>query len=262
MHLIGQHKGKSAWYHRVFHIIYAFLLRVLRPHKRTLGNHGDVPESRASSVFLTEVKWEGGLHIGIRFQIIGKIRHDQARSPSKKWDVFRNIRYDFLLILFYHKSRINRSTYEEERIVESVNKIRIGIIGAGNIGGVHIREFSKLADQCEITAITDAYLPLAEAKAQEYGIAHVAATPRSLFKVRNVDAVIIGVPNQYHASLAVQAIEAGKHVLIEKPMGINAAAAKQIYEGEQSIGQDVVMIGHQMRWESVPYADQGAGRSR
>ena len=51
------------------------------------------------------------------------------------------------------------------------SKIRIGIIGAGNIGGVHIREFSKLADSCEITEITDAYLPLAQAKAQEYGMA-------------------------------------------------------------------------------------------
>lgn len=133
----------------------------------------------------------------------------------------------------------------------SENKIRLGIIGAGNIGGVHIREFSKLADSCEITAITDAYLPLAEVKAQEYGIAHVAATPEELIHSANVDAVIIGVPNQHHASLAVQAIEAGKHVLIEKPMGINAAAAKQILKASEA-SDKVVMIGHQMRWEAVP----------
>ena len=102
----------------------------------------------------------------------------------EKMGRFPNIRYDFLVILFYHKSRSTACTYEEERIVESVNKIRIGIIGAGNIGGVHIREFSKLADLCEITAITDAYLPLAEAKAQEHGIAYVAATPEELIQSR------------------------------------------------------------------------------
>ena len=112
-------------------------------------------------------------------------------------------------------------------------------------------EFSKLGDLCEMTAITDAYLPMAEAKAQEYGIPHVAATPEELIQSADVDAVIIGVPNQFHAALAVQAIEAGKHVLLEKPMGINAEAAKQILKASRRTDK-VVMVGHQMRWESVP----------
>ncbi|WP_028611356.1 Gfo/Idh/MocA family protein [Paenibacillus harenae] len=131
------------------------------------------------------------------------------------------------------------------------DKIRIGIIGAGNIGGVHANEFSKLSDLCEITAITDAYLPLAEAKAKQYGIAGVAASPEELIRRSDVDAVIIGVPNQFHAPLAIQAIEAGKHVLLEKPMGINGEAAKQILKASQT-SDSVVMVGHQMRWESVP----------
>ncbi|UJF34950.1 Gfo/Idh/MocA family protein [Paenibacillus hexagrammi] len=130
-------------------------------------------------------------------------------------------------------------------------KVRIGIIGAGNIGGVHIEQFSKLADQCEITAITDAYLPLAESRAKANGIAQVMATPEQLIESADVDAVIIGVPNQFHAPLALQAIQAGKHVLLEKPMGINSEAARQIYEASKASNQ-VVMIGHQMRWEAVP----------
>ena len=131
------------------------------------------------------------------------------------------------------------------------NKIRIGIIGAGNIGSVHATEFSKLADECEITAITDAYIPLAEAKAKEFGIAKVLANPEELIDHPDVDAVIIGVPNQFHAPLAIRAIEAGKHVLLEKPMGINSNAAKQILKASRA-SDKVVMIGHQMRWESIP----------
>lgn len=131
------------------------------------------------------------------------------------------------------------------------NKVRIGIIGAGNIGGVHASEFSKLSEFCEITAITDAFLPLAEAKAQQYGIANVAASPEALIQRADVDAVIIGVPNQFHAPLAIQAIEAGKHVLLEKPMGINGEAAKQILKASQA-SNSVVMVSHQIRWESVP----------
>lgn len=131
------------------------------------------------------------------------------------------------------------------------NKIRIGIIGAGNIGGVHASQFSLLKDQCEITAITDAYLPLAEERAKQYEIPHVAATPEELIQRSDVDAVVIGVPNQHHAPLAIQAIEAGKHVLLEKPMGINGDTARQIYKASRASDR-VVMVAHQMRWESVP----------
>ncbi|MBD0378837.1 Gfo/Idh/MocA family protein [Paenibacillus sedimenti] len=133
----------------------------------------------------------------------------------------------------------------------AVNKIRIGVIGAGNIGNVHMKEFSKLADTCDITTITDAYLPLAEARAKEHGIAKVAATPEELIQSPDVDAVIIGVPNQHHAPLAIQAIEAGKHVLLEKPMGINSEAARHIWKASEA-SDKVVMIGHQMRFEAVP----------
>ncbi|QHW30502.1 Gfo/Idh/MocA family oxidoreductase [Paenibacillus rhizovicinus] len=129
--------------------------------------------------------------------------------------------------------------------------IRIGIIGAGNIGSVHAKHFSQLGDLCEITAITDVYLPMAEQRAAEYGIPAVLESPEALIQSPNVDAVIVGVPNQFHAELAIQAIEAGKHVLLEKPMGINAAAAKQILKASQKSDR-VVMVGHQMRWESVP----------
>lgn len=130
-------------------------------------------------------------------------------------------------------------------------KTRIGIIGAGNIGGVHIKEFSKLPEQCEITAITDAYLPMAESRAEEAGIPNVAASPEELIRRADVDAVIIGVPNQFHAPYAIQALEAGKHVLLEKPMALNAAAAKEIYRASQK-SDKVLMVSHQMRFESVP----------
>jgi len=130
-------------------------------------------------------------------------------------------------------------------------KVKIGIIGAGNIGGVHMKEFSKLADYCEITTVTDAFLPLAEARAKEFGIAKVAASPEELIQSADVDAVIIGVPNQHHAPLAIQAIEAGKHVLLEKPMGINSDAARQILKASKA-SDKVVMVGHQMRFEAVP----------
>jgi predicted dehydrogenase len=133
----------------------------------------------------------------------------------------------------------------------AMEKIKIGIIGAGNIGTVHMKEFSSLTDQCEITTVTDAYFPLAEARAKEYGIPKVAGSPEELLLSPDVDAVVIGVPNQFHESLAVQALAAKKHVLLEKPMGINAEAARNIIRASRESDR-TLMVSHQMRWESIP----------
>jgi predicted dehydrogenase len=131
------------------------------------------------------------------------------------------------------------------------NKIKIGLIGAGNIGGVHIDEFSKLSEECEIKAITDLDLSRAEARARDNGIPTVFQTSEELIQSPDIDAVIIGVPNQFHAELAVKALEANKHVLVEKPMGIHADAARRIVQAANK-SDKVLMVGHQMRWESVP----------
>lgn len=130
-------------------------------------------------------------------------------------------------------------------------KIRIGIIGAGNIANVHIQQFQKLNEECEITAITDAYLPLAESRKAQYDIPWVAPTPEALIASDDVDAVIVAVPNQFHAPLTIQALEAGKHVLLEKPMAIHADAAREIMRAKQRSDR-TLMLAHQMRWESVP----------
>jgi predicted dehydrogenase len=132
----------------------------------------------------------------------------------------------------------------------SSDLLRIGLIGAGNIGNVHLNTFKNLPD-ATISAVTDSLLPLAEQRAAEYGIAKVHATAEALIADTQLDAVIIGVPNQFHAPLAVQALQAGKHVLLEKPMGIDLPAAKQILRAHKESGK-VLMVGHQMRWEWLP----------
>ncbi|MCD1261248.1 Gfo/Idh/MocA family oxidoreductase [Paenibacillus athensensis] len=128
---------------------------------------------------------------------------------------------------------------------------KIGIIGTGNIGTVHLQQFSKLADRCEITAVADTNMPLAAKRAQEFGVPHVAPSAEALIHRDDVEAVIIGVPNQHHADIAIEALRAGKHVLLEKPMSLNADTARSIYAAAKNSKQ-VLMIAHQMRFESVP----------
>jgi len=127
------------------------------------------------------------------------------------------------------------------------NIVKIGVIGAGNIGNVHMKQFAAMKDQCELVAVTDAYLPLAEARAKEHGIPNVYPSAEALL-ASDVDAVVVAVPNKFHAPVANLALDAGKHVLLEKPMGIDLESAKSIVRKQRETGR-IVMIGHQMRWE-------------
>jgi predicted dehydrogenase len=131
------------------------------------------------------------------------------------------------------------------------NKIRLGIIGSGNIGNVHMNIFGQLKDDVEIVALTDLNYPLAQQCAAKHGIPTVYKTNDELIQDPNIDAIVIGVPNQWHAPLAVQALHAGKHVLLEKPMAINAQAAREIVKAQHETGK-VLMIPHQMRWDWLP----------
>jgi predicted dehydrogenase len=132
----------------------------------------------------------------------------------------------------------------------SNQSIQLGIIGAGNIGKVHMEAFKKLSD-VHIAAVTDVYLPIAAERAVEYQIEKVYPDAQRLLEDPHIDAVVIAVSNEWHTSIAVQALEAGKHIMLEKPMALSVESAKQIVDAERASGK-VVMIPHQMRWESIP----------
>lgn len=105
----------------------------------------------------------------------------------------------------------------------------------------------------EIVAVTDVNREAAEKAAKEYGIARVHDSAEKLIEDPDLDAVIIGVPNKWHAPLAVKALQANKHVLLEKPMAIDLNDAKKIRDAALKSDR-VLMISHQMRWEGPAMA--------
>ncbi|CAH1216716.1 Inositol 2-dehydrogenase/D-chiro-inositol 3-dehydrogenase [Paenibacillus plantiphilus] len=130
--------------------------------------------------------------------------------------------------------------------------IRLGIIGAGAIGNLHLEVF-KAIEGVNVAAITDSFLPLAEQRAGEHGIALVHPNPETLLADESIDAVVIAVPNKFHASLAIEALRSGKHVLLEKPMSIDSASAREIVAAKEQSGK-ILMMAHQMRWTGLARA--------
>ncbi|OUM95703.1 MAG: oxidoreductase [Thermobacillus sp. ZCTH02-B1] len=129
--------------------------------------------------------------------------------------------------------------------------VRVGVIGAGMIGNEHLRVFGQL-EEAEVAGVADASPSAAESRAREHGV-KAYASPEALLDDRSIDAVVIGVPNRYHAPLAIAAMERGKHVLLEKPMAINEEAARQILDTQKRTGR-VLMMAHQMRWTGLARA--------
>lgn len=130
-----------------------------------------------------------------------------------------------------------------------MQKICLGIIGTGSIGAVHMTEFSKL-ENVHIKAVTNRTFETAVQRAREFGIEKVYRTAEELIHDQDIDAVIVAVSNKKHAELTIQSLKAGKHVLIEKPMGMNANEAREIVRVQKETGK-IVMVAHHRRWEQM-----------
>ena len=125
-------------------------------------------------------------------------------------------------------------------------RVRIGIIGAGFARSTQIPGFQNCPD-AEITAIASAHREHAEQVAREFGIAHVESDWRALIARDDVDLVSIVTPVVTHCEMALAAHEAGKAVLCEKPMAMNADEARRMTERARVVAK-LALIDHELRF--------------
>ena len=119
-------------------------------------------------------------------------------------------------------------------------KVKIGIIGCGAIGLVHADAYAKVPD-AELVAMSDLYSDRLQEKAQKYHVSKIFSDYHQLLADPEIDAVSICVPNYMHAPIAMDAFKAGKHVLLEKPMTLNAALAQDIIAARDASGKKLQM---------------------
>jgi predicted dehydrogenase len=103
--------------------------------------------------------------------------------------------------------------------------IRWGIVGAGNIAHSFAKDLALVADN-RLCAVGSRSLNKASEFAETYGAEHAFGSYEELFKSDVVDVVYIATPHTSHADLSIRAMDYNKHVLCEKPMGINSAEVK------------------------------------
>jgi predicted dehydrogenase len=116
------------------------------------------------------------------------------------------------------------------------SKVGVGVIGVGGISGaVHLPGL-RLCPQAEIVALCDTNADLLRRRAGEYGVERIFTEDSELLQYPAVDAVVIATPTIYHAPIALAAIAAGKHVLVEKQLGMNYAETVQMYQAAERAG--------------------------
>jgi UDP-N-acetyl-2-amino-2-deoxyglucuronate dehydrogenase len=122
----------------------------------------------------------------------------------------------------------------------TLDKVRFGILGCGVIGPHHARAIASLED-AELVAVADIVPELADKLAGEYGCSSHPGLGQMLSEAE-LDAVCVCTPSGMHAGDAIAALEAGKHVVIEKPLDVTLGAADRLLGVQRATGGKVAVV--------------------
>lgn len=130
-----------------------------------------------------------------------------------------------------------------------MRKIRWGILGVARIATVRVIPAMQKGKLTEVAAIASRNAAKAEKAAEELGIPKAYASYEELLADPDIDAVYIPLPNHMHVPWSIRAAEAGKHVLCEKPVGMNAAEVRELIAARDRTG---VTIGEAFMVQTHP----------
>ena len=127
--------------------------------------------------------------------------------------------------------------------------MKICLAGEGAQGLTHIEELQKMADVEVVTLAGGLEADTAEF-AEKWQIPHYSMDLAQCLEQPGVEAVVLTTPNQIHCEQAVLALEMGKHVLLELPMGMSLAESRRVVEAEEKSGL-VCMVCHTQRYSGA-----------
>jgi len=120
---------------------------------------------------------------------------------------------------------------------------RIGVVGAGWWATQAHLPALKSYVGADVTALADPDLHKLDAAARQFNVPHRYEDPHELFMSGNVDGVVIAVPHAHHYPLAKAALDAGLHVMVEKPMVLQSTQAWELVETAEAAGLQL-MVGY------------------
>ena len=114
--------------------------------------------------------------------------------------------------------------------------IRIAIIGAGKVADFHHVPAIRLDDRAELVAICDPDEKLLAQRAEEWSVSKTTADYQKIADDPDIDAVIVCTPNFTHHPITLACAAGGKHIMCEKPLGVNSGEAREMFEAAREAG--------------------------
>ncbi len=135
------------------------------------------------------------------------------------------------------------------------NKVRWGIISTADIGVAKVIPAMQAGEYCDITAISSRNLEKAQAAAKQLDIPKAYGSYKEMLADPDIDAVYNPLPNHLHVPLAIQAIEAGKHVLCEKPIALTSIEGQKLVDAARAHPNlkvmEAFMYRHHPQWQTA-----------
>lgn len=126
-----------------------------------------------------------------------------------------------------------------------MNRVRVGVVGVGTMGAMHVEAF--LAAGADVVAVCDIDEARLDQVANDFGVGKKTTDLDELVSA-DVDAVVVATPETMHLDPTLQALAAGKHVLLEKPLATDVADAQQIAKAAADSGL-LVMPAFNLRYD-------------
>mgnify|MGYP001025656198 CR=1 FL=1 len=160
-------------------------------------------------------------------------------------------------------SSLGMSAISYSRVIGANERINVGVIGCGGMANAHMEALLKMkqSDNVEIAAVCDVYTKRLD-KAKELTQAQAFKNYQEILRIKDIDYVLIATPEHWHYQMTLDAIDAGKHIYVEKPMTHTIEQAKDITEkiamaklklqvGVQGMSDDSYETAHKMIQEGT-----------
>jgi len=136
-----------------------------------------------------------------------------------------------------------------------MRKIRWGILSTANIGTEKVIPAMQLGEYCEVVGIASRNLEKAQAAAKRLGIPKTYGSYEDLLADPEIEAIYNPLPNPQHVPWSIKALEAGKHVLCEKPIAMSSSEAEELLAAAKKHSElkimEAFMYRHHPQWELV-----------
>ncbi len=148
----------------------------------------------------------------------------------------------------------------------SKKQIRLAVVGAGGFAkGMHLPNLQALSHSYHLRAVVSRTGANAQAATKQFGADYASTDFKEVLKDKETDAVLIATRHNLHASMVLEALQAGKHVLVEKPLALNEKELGKIEEFFENAGSKqvpVLLTGFNRRFSKYARAIQEAVQKR